>query len=398
MFDCMTPCYIIDADVFSENMSAFQKAFSHYWEGSVSFGYSIKTNHTPAFLKLAQRLDMYAEAVSDDEYFASILSGYSPDRTILNGPQKSEELLMQLFSTECIINFDNMQDLLALKNFKEKGFTVKAKIGLRVNFDMESRCPGEMTAGPEVSRFGFCVENGDFAAAVDELHQLKIPVSGLHMHYSSKSRSQQIFKELAAMAARLLEKHQLKQELTFVDIGGGFFYGKNEFSHGKPSLDTYAQVIAEELKRTIDPNTVELILEPGASLISSAVNYYTKVINQRMIRDVKVLTVDGSRLHMDPFLTGRQIICDVLLFGTAQRSPVPVQFLCGSTCMENDRLSKLQDQQELVTGDVICCKFAGAYTMGFNSCFINLPPYVYQKQGDSIELVRDKNRGLLMQI
>lgn len=398
MFDYMTPCYIIDADEFSENLFAFQDAFNSFWEGKVSFGYSIKTNHTPTLIKMAKRLGMYAEAVSDDEYFLSILSGYSPDRTIFNGPQKSEELLFSLFPMECIINFDNAQDILALKNYISKGLTVKARIGLRVNFDIESQCPGEMTAGSEVSRFGFCVENGDFSAAVEELHRLNIPVSGLHMHYSSKTRSQRVFRKLAAMAAQLVEKYRLKQELSFVDMGGGFFYGKNVFSQGKPSLNTYAQVITEELKRTLIPEKVELILEPGAALISSAVTYHTKIINQRFIRGIKVLTVDGSRLHVDPFQTGRKILCDFLFSGEVSRERVPVQLLCGSTCMENDRFTELQGQKELKSGDVICCGFTGAYTMGFNSCFINLPPYVYQKQGDKMELVRDKNMDLLMQI
>ena len=392
-----TPCYVIDADAFAAHLSAFRNAFQPYWEGRIGYGYSIKTNHDPAFLELAKQLGMYAEAVSDDEYHAAVLAGYEAQDVIFNGPQKSSALLEELFGTECIINLDHAGELQTLKQYAAKGLRVRAQIGLRVNFDMEACCPGEMTAGNEVSRFGFCVENGDLASAIGEMHASGIPVSGLHMHYSSKTRSERVFQALAKMAAQLVETHDLNAELRFIDMGGGFFYGNNAFAAGKPTLDLYARVITEELKRVVDPQKVSLILEPGASLISSAVYYYTKVIHQRFIRGVHLLTVDGSRLHIDPFMTGRTPIYD-LHYQQTSREVAASQILCGSTCMENDRMVYLTDQMEVQTGDVLECFCAGAYTMGFNSCFINLPPYVYLKTGDRVQLVRDKDRNLLIQI
>ena len=394
----LTPCYVIDADIFADNLEAFQKTFSQYWDGKLSFGYSIKTNHSPAFLAMAKQLGMYAESVSDDEYYASVFAGYETENVIFNGPQKGEELLTELLDSECTINLDNAMDVEIVKKFVQRGSVVKARIGLRVNFDMESRCPGEMTAGPEVSRFGFCVENGEFAFAVEELRRLGVRISGLHMHYSSKTRSARVFHELARMAAELVEAHNLKTELTYVDMGGGFFYGKNAFAAGKPSLEEYAQAIIVPLKTVLATANIELILEPGASLISSAVSYYTKVINQRFVRGVKVLTVDGSRLHIDPFLTGRKPLYSLHSLGMEKRDCMAEQIICGSTCMENDRIVYLKAHEEIVVGDILICQYAGAYTMGFNSCFINLPPYVYVKQGENIQLVGEKNRNLLVQI
>ena len=393
-----TPCYIIDSDIFSENLSAFRDVFTRYWDGNVSFGYSIKTNHAQVFLEMARNSGMYAEAVSDDECSSALAAGYEWDRIIYNGPQKSVKLLMELLAKECVINFDNETDLEALKEYVFLGMEVKAKIGLRVNFDLERSCPGETTAGAEVSRFGFCVENGDFASAVDALHLIGVPVSGLHMHYSTKTRSQRVFRQLAKIAAELIDKYKLHQEIAFVDIGGGFFYGKNVYAQGRPTLDAYAQVITEELKKILNSKKVELILEPGAALISTAVTYYAKIINQRFIRGVKVLTTDGSRLHVDPFMTGRNLLYQIICPESDEREQLPQQMICGSTCMENDRMVYLHDEKELKYGDLIQCNCVGAYTMGFNSCFINTPPYVYLKKGSNKYLVRDKNQNLLLQL
>ena len=69
-----------------------------------------------------------------------------------------------------------------------------------------------------------------------------------------------------------------------------------------------------------------------------------------------------------------------------------------STSYVDEGSEKREWDEEVKPGDLISCQCAGAYTMGFNSCFINLPPYVYLKQGDRMQLVRDKNQDLLMQI
>ena len=49
-------------------------------------------------------------------------------------------------------------------------------------------------------------------------------------------------------------------------------------------------------------------------------------------------------------------------------------------------------------GDYLYCTCVGAYTMGFNSCFINLPPYIYIKEAGEYHLIRDKRKNLMSDI
>lgn len=398
MVEILTPCYVIDVERFKNNLIMFQKAFSSQWNGKIVFGYSIKTNHEPWLLKLANEYGMYAETVSDDEYHAAILSGYMSDKIIFNGPQKSSALLIEAIQSKGIVNLDNDDELKTICEKKVPVERVTAEIGLRVNFDLEYLCPGETTAGEQVSRFGFCVENGDFASAINKLHALGIPVSGLHMHYSTKSRSERVFRALACEAARLISEYHLQDEIKYIDMGGGFFFGNNVFSEGKPTLELYAEVITTELKKVVSPTKVTLILEPGASLISTAVEYYTKIINQRMIRGTKILTVDGSNLHINPFMAHRNTIFEIQSSNMEHRKLLSKQVVCGATCMENDRIAYLNNKKELFKDDVIVCHCAGAYTMGFNSCFINLPPYIFIKKNNRIQLIRNKNKQLMLKI
>lgn len=396
MDDLLTPCYVIDSDIFIENLEQFQKAFSDNWSDNIIFGYSVKTNNNSGFLKLADRLGMYAEVVSDDEYDWAGSVGYEPSKMIFNGPQKSEEKLMEALQSDGIVNLDNFSEI---EWIRQKDFAcgeIRAKVGLRINFDLEAVCPGETTAGKEVSRFGFCIENGDLYKAVEILHKKGIAVSGFHLHYSTKSRSIRIYEQLTRNTVDLIKQLGLVNEIEFIDVGGGFFYGKNCFSTGKPQLHEYSDTICSVLKEVLNPADVTLILEPGASLISTAVAYYTKVMNVRRIREDVILTTDGSSLDINPFQVKRSVIYEIHYKNTnKERNMADRQIVAGSTCMENDRFTTIIGGKELLAGDILKFDCSGAYTMGFNSCFINLPPRVYLKEQENCCIIREKNFELL---
>ena len=196
---------------------------------------------------------------------------------------------------------------------------------------------------------------------------------GLHLHTSTKTRSLSAFKEIAHKAAEL--KKETNYEFRFIDIGGGFFGG--QIVQGKPTMKQYAAAICDVLKTEYNPISTKLILEPGASVLATCVTYETTILNKRSIRGASIFTVDGSLLHINPFMTKRTQPFEILGANLAERPKINKQIVGGATCMENDRLANLVDYTELREGDVLSFKFAGAYTMGFNSHFILRPPQVF---------------------
>ena len=154
-------------------------------------------------------------------------------------------------------------------------------------------------------------------------------------------------------------------------------------------------MIACTLKKCFDPDVVKLILEPGASLLATAITYYSRVKNVRWIKDTSMVTIDGSILHINPFLFEREPYYKIYPTG---KKRVPKQVICGSTCMEMDRMLQLENEPGLTIGDFVQIDYIGAYSMAFNNCFINTPPYVYLKDGMKTTLVRDKNKQLMFDI
>lgn len=380
-----TPCYIIDEEMFQKNIKQIQTPFQACWKGNLLLGYSVKTNHNRELIKLAKDAGMLAETVSDEEYHWAQKIGYHEKDIIYNGIEKSEEVLLSALLNGSFVNLDNFDEIQIIEKHQKLLSGQKLHIGLRINFDLEKECPNETTAGQSVSRFGFCVENGDLERAIHQLNALQIYPQGLHLHYSSTSRSLNIFSALANKACEIVQNYHLQEQLRFIDIGGGFFGGQK--LSGKPSMEEYAKTICDILQQKLYTKNTTLILEPGASILATAVDYASRVIQVRSIRDTYVVTLDGSCLHINPFLAHREPKHELI---TKNKQRVPEQIICGSTCMENDRFLHLHEQPLLEKGDYLYCNCAGAYTMAFNNCFINLPPYIYIRRQGEYSLCRDQ--------
>lgn len=370
--DYKTPCYVIDLERFRKNCMEIQRPFEEMWESRVEFGYSVKTNHDRNLMRYAaEQLGWYIETVSPAEY-EDACAVTVPGRIIFNGPCKGA-YLKKAYEAGSMINLDHLSEVEELCG-GAYGKDGGAEIGIRLNFDLESLCPGETTAGDSVSRFGICYENGDFAKAVGMLRAAGIEPAGIHLHTSTKSRSARVFRMLARKAAEVIREFDLK--LSYVDMGGGFFGGQKVA--GKPEMKEYAQCICDELRQAVGPQETRLILEPGASVLATSVSYLSRVINVREIRGTEVATLDGTLLHINPFLNDR--VPPYRIYRneeTAVRARRKKQIVCGSTCMENDRFLERAEQEALCEGDLFEFHAAGAYTMAFNSQFILRTPEVY---------------------
>ncbi len=389
----LTPCYVIDKVQFMNNLNSIRSSFRKEWGENIGVGYSVKTNHFSSLLEIAKINNMFAEVVSEDEYYYVIEQGFVQNRIILNGPQKSEKCLIDALCNGCIVNIDNLNDICIIAKVKKKLVNANVRVGLRINFDLKKICEDEMKDCEDESRFGLCIENGEFENAIDKLNELHIKISGLHIHYTTKTRSLKVFKTLAEKVCEIGVKYGLLSNINYVDMGGGFWGGR--ILKGKPTMSEYSVAISEILKRKFNPQKVQLILEPGSALLATAATYYSRVINVKSVRNVAIVTIDGSLLHVNPFFLPHKMECKVSPSG---KKKICRQLICGATCLENDRIIKLEEETELMEGDYVQVDYAGAYTMGFNNCFINSPPYIYIKSGEELVLLRDKDKHLMSYI
>ncbi|MEG1746352.1 MAG: hypothetical protein RSA59_02885 [Raoultibacter sp.] len=396
--DLSTPCFVFDDKQLRDNFLDFIDALKTRWSNKSVVAYSVKTNPLAWILETAHATGCWAEVVSDEEYDWARTCGFTPRQIVFNGPIKGKDHFFAALVEGSVVNIDSERELAWLEEYARTD-NPPARVGIRVNIDLESFCPGETVTGATGGRFGFCYENGEFDRVLFRVQALGFPVqlAGLHLHVTTRSRSSEVYRVLAAHAARIVGDNALT--LAYIDIGGGFF-GGGPANVG--AYERYVEAIAEELVEVCDPQTTALIVEPGGAVVCTPGIYVGRVL------DVKDTTVDRfvvtelSRINIDHEMKKDSYVYTLLSSegvslssagGAAEASADDIpdfsairpsqdrQVLCGYTCMESDRLCVLHDEAQLQVGDIVVIHHAGAYSMSFTpDFFIERPPVVYVKE------------------
>ena len=375
-----TPALVFDVPLLETLVARFHAALDEYWPNSI-LSYSFKTNSLPWLISYMRDRNVWAEVVSDVEYDLALALGYGPERIVFNGPIKGRERLRSALCNGSVVNLDAKREVTWAAELAQELPDEDIAVGLRVNWDLESYCPGESTAGKDDSRFGFNVENGEFDAAIAELTEAGVRIAGLHMHRNSLTQSNEVFRAAATVAAEVVATRQL--ELDWLDIGGGFF-GNMEASRG---FHDYVEIIADAVEGVIDPEHTALIVEPGGSLVAVPLEFHASVLDVKNIDDTTYVVSEASRTNIDP-LFRRQNPFQYRL-DTEATARLPEQVIGGFTCMEDDRLMKIHDAPQLQVGDRIVFYKVGGYTMCFQpTLFIAFEPPIYARTEDELLLVR----------
>ena len=192
-----------------------------------------------------------------------------------------------------------------------------------------------------------------------------------------------MYESLAEYTCQIIKKYNLKP--SYIDIGGGFFGGVP----GKTTPYEYILTIKNILERCIDINSTTLIVEPGSAIIGSAVDLVTSVVDIKDTVKSRIVTTDGSRIHIDPLWSKNSYMYSLI---SAKDSTIGKQIICGYTCMDHDRLMSINDEKELSIDDKVIYHRVGAYTMTFGGMFINYYPDAYVKtEYNQLTKVRNKS-------
>lgn len=374
-----TPYFIIHKNLLDKNINDFKNALNSLWKNSY-LGYSVKTNSLPWLLEYINNKNGYAEVVSDEEYQLAKLCGYDDKNIIFNGPIKSDRQLMIAIEKGAVINIDSKNDLRFVLDGKIKNIE---NIGIRVNINPSVFRLEDIGYEEDGFRFGFSKENGcllEVIQLIKRVHGENVRF-GLHLHCNSVTRSLDVYRAIASYASDIIKEYHLNP--SFIDIGGGFFGGVE----GKPSASDYVSIIKEELSKAVNPQKTKLIIEPGSAIIGSAVDLYTSVIDVKDTSRSRIVTTDGSRIHIDPLWKKSRYMYSI---NTENNKKMDRQIICGYTCMDHDRMMVLDNAIELSIGDKIIYHRVGAYSMTFGGPFIRYFPDVYVKNAENTKHVRER--------
>ena len=186
---------------------------------------------------------------------------------------------------------------------------------------------------------------------------------GITFHSGSQCFNPNAYKVGIEIASKIAEKAKVK--LDFLNIGGGF---PSKFpKNNTPSLKEYFRIIKEAFASNFpDNNQINLLAEPGRSLVSNSLSLVVKV-NLRKKNNLYIN--DGLYGYMRDIET-LGLKYPVKLFGKKNKTKlVPFKFF-GPTCASNDFMKGPFLLPESVReNDFIEIGQMGAYTISMQSDF-----------------------------
>lgn len=359
-----TPMYLLDLEVFKNNYCELKESFERLYK-NFDIAYSFKTNYTPAICKTVRNFDGYAEVVSELEYHMAKRYGFGPSKIIVNGPGKFSGI-PEMVKDGALIMLDNEDELDCVIENSKKCKT-RGKIGFRLNFQIGS--------GKE-SRFGFDALANDTPRQIEKARESGcLQILGLHFHLSG-ARTIEAWKRRAESMIDFSEKMLLPNEQRIIDLGSGMFGHlekslAEQFQQRIPSFREYAEAVAGTFQERYKNlrNKPKLIVEPGTTIVANAMEYITKVISLKTIRERRIGIVDGTVHQLGEIGKKKNLPIIVMHNDTASKRAVKDAEITGYTCLEEDVLYRCCEDFVNV-GDNVVLGNAGAYSTVLKPPFI----------------------------
>lgn len=364
----LTPFFYTDIPTIQNRYQQIQQAFLKNWSGENIIAFSFKTNY-PIIKKIRSMFNISAEVVSDMEYKKAKKLKFSNSKIIYNGPNKIN-INKLIKCRNIIINIDNQLEIENIIKNKDK---IKCQIGIRLNTTLKK------------SRFGFNIENGSVKKVIDQLQKNQIKINGLSIHLGFYSRPK-LYYQISKKIIKLIKENHL--QLNYIDFGGGFpSHGLKPYGFKKyaiSSIDKYINQICSPLnifyKRNI--NKPILIVEPGRFLVDDSTSLITKIVNQQIINDKQIITVEATNQILSSVWFRPQVVKPVSI----KNKPEVNTIIYGGSCQEDDILYQGQFPIIKINSPIVFyC--VGAYNQ--NMC----PNFIYSKPKTYFNITNKKNKN-----
>lgn len=371
--------YLFDEDCFVANYSRLRERLRHH-HGNTQVAYALKANYMPRICELIDDLGGMAEVVSRFEFDVA-RRDLPTDQLIFNGPIKREDDLRTALRGGTQVNIDSFREIGLLETLA--GEFDELRIGLRINF-----------ASLPASRFGFQAESGELDFALEKLKRISnLKVTGLHCHVSDRARGVAAHVErirlLGELASRLSPQHAIET----LNVGGGLLGAmpaqlKSQFPFDVPSLDEYADAIGMAFTRHAPSPAMQLIVEPGISMVADTQCLVAEVIEVRDRNGSHQALIDTSINSINPTHSRSRPMLHAVTVHADHEGPLESYRLVGHTCMEHDVICEAF-AGKLTAGDYIVFENRGAYSVNYTPPFITPAPAVLNRKGEMLKRADD---------
>jgi len=294
----------------------------------------------------------------------ALRAGIPGERLLFHGNNKSDEELRAAAEAEATVVLD------APDEPSRAAAAGVRRVLVRLTPGVEAVTHEAIATAHDSSKFGLA--NDDALAAIDVARGLGIEVAGVHFHVGSQLA--QLDESLVAVDRLAAFCEQARTELGWspavVDLGGGLGVRHNRDEH-PPEIDAWVPPLLERLRER-RPEPVQVVLEPGRSLVSRAGVTLYRVGVLKESGGVSYVAIDGGMSdNPRPQLYGARY--EALLANRAEELATGVYRVAGKHCESGDVLIDAAELPRPERGDVLAVPATGAYTLALSSNYNGVP-------------------------
>src|SRR5690348_13907570 len=359
-----TPTY-----VYSKR--AIERAYRSYATALAGFPhricYAVKANSNLAVLQTLARLGAGFDIVSGGELYRVLKTGAAADRVVFSGVGKTAEEVR--YALEQGIHSFNCESEAELYLISEIATSLgrTASIALRVNPDVDAVTHPYISTGLREHKFGTDI------AEVENLYEKAQELPGLtpqgvSCHIGSQLLDYGPILESVDKVLALVEKLRAKGlPIRHLDLGGGLGV---RYRAGDRTLPVAEFVGA--LRRKLAPYDIDLLLEPGRSIVAESGVLLTRVLLVKQNGERRFVIVDAAMndLLRPTLYQAHHEIVPVMEAGASQTITADI---VGPVCESGDFLARNREIVNPKPGDLLAVMTVGAYGFVLSSNYNSRP-------------------------
>jgi len=372
-----TPCYVYSGRGILEAFRAYDDALSGLPHRVC---YAVKANSSLAVLALLARAGAGFDIVSGGELFRVLKAGGDPAHVVFSGVGKTaQEIEYALEAGAHCFNAESEGEL-ALIDALAARRSMRARVGLRLNPDVDAATHPYISTGLREHKFGIPVEEAKAilrrAAAWPNLS-----FEGLSCHIGSQlldtAPLEEALDHLLALAAGF-------PSIRFLDLGGGVGVPYRPDQQA-PDLGAFLARVRER----VAGRGLFLIIEPGRSIVAEAGVLLTRVLYRKPGVTKEFVVVDAAMNDLiRPSLY--EAHHEILPVRRPERGTILADVV-GPVCETGDFLALDRELDNVLPGDLLAVATAGAYCFVAASNYNSRPrPPEVLVEGSAWRLIRTR--------
>jgi diaminopimelate decarboxylase len=378
-----TPCYVYSRAAILDRFRAYDQAFG---SAPHKVCYAVKANSNLSILKLLAEAGAGFDIVSGGELFRVLRAGADPDSVVFSGVGKtSQEIDYAIEHKIRSFNCESEPEL-ALIDALASRRGIKARVALRVNPDVDAATHPYISTGLREHKFGIDIAEAE--AVYERAREFSsLALDGVSCHIGSQITDTAPMLEVVDKMIALVKRLRARGlPIRTLDLGGGLGVAYKP-SDKAPSICEYIQALC----RRAAGHDLELLIEPGRSIVAAAGVLITRVLYRKTNGDREFIIVDAAMndLIRPALYQSHHEIVPV----RENKGPAVIADVVGPVCESGDFLARGRELPNAMPGDLLAVCTAGAYGFVAASNYnARLRPPEVLVEGDGYRVVRKREK------